>query len=232
MLDGMLYLRGKGIPYPQLHSGNVINHKGVWCITDVENSLFGLSLFYSELLISPTLEVQAFGRLLFEMLTGLTADKPVVEILRSQAFLESPETELCGIVSAIFSSQQPLSLHEIRHLPPFRRPEAAVPKLRKPSEKRVELMKPVHDSIARGLRENIEKRRHNAPFGTSSKVLERGTPLAEKKGEESPSISPAHETKITKPKEKSPRDKSPRMPGTKKPKKKVRFVIAFHRYLL
>jgi len=75
ILEGLLFLREKGIPFGHLSSSNVIVEEGVCRLSDYENGLLNLEPrvfgLISQLMAKKVeADVAAFGLLLFEMLLG------------------------------------------------------------------------------------------------------------------------------------------------------------------
>eukprot|EP01091_Cochliopodium_minus_P016380 TRINITY_DN610_c4_g1_i1.p1 TRINITY_DN610_c4_g1~~TRINITY_DN610_c4_g1_i1.p1 ORF type:complete len:537 (+),score=187.03 TRINITY_DN610_c4_g1_i1:11-1621(+) len=102
ILEGMNYLRLKGFPAGNIHSGNIMVEKNICKISDYENKLLNLIPFQSDIAFNNGLrkrgvdnDVICFGAILFEMGTGyimdevdlqespsvLVSSKPVLEIL-------------------------------------------------------------------------------------------------------------------------------------------------------
>jgi hypothetical protein len=77
IIEGLLYLRSVGMPYPYLHTGNVLLTDQACALSDYENAIAGVQPFYARVLASPKLdpaqghyELVCLGMTLYEMATG------------------------------------------------------------------------------------------------------------------------------------------------------------------
>eukprot|EP01091_Cochliopodium_minus_P011079 TRINITY_DN3078_c0_g8_i1.p1 TRINITY_DN3078_c0_g8~~TRINITY_DN3078_c0_g8_i1.p1 ORF type:complete len:564 (+),score=212.82 TRINITY_DN3078_c0_g8_i1:28-1719(+) len=112
ILEGLLYFKKKTYPYLHLHAGNVIVTQNKLYLTDYENSIFNLTPNYQRFIPNVSQEVQLFGVLLFELITGNSnfcffnesgSFLSPAEILSSSEFAQSNSTLLKNVISSIFS---------------------------------------------------------------------------------------------------------------------------------
>lgn len=75
VLQALAFLHHKGIPYGHLHLGNILLEGNLVKLYGIENTLFGLPMFYRQLLINmkqldslEAVDVYCFGLVLYEML--------------------------------------------------------------------------------------------------------------------------------------------------------------------
>mmetsp|Transcript_30311 Transcript_30311/g.84713 ORF Transcript_30311/g.84713 Transcript_30311/m.84713 type:complete len:620 (+) Transcript_30311:76-1935(+) len=85
ILEGLLYLKKSRVPYPHLHTGNVMVLKKKCCLSDIENSFVGVPPFYVLTRDHIDPEVECFANVLYEMTMGfprfpctIDADKNLV----------------------------------------------------------------------------------------------------------------------------------------------------------
>eukprot|EP01132_Coremiostelium_polycephalum_P001274 gene1274-1605_t len=78
ILEGLVYLRSRGLIFQHLHPSNVIIVDGDNCqLTDIENNLLGLKpLYYEYISMKENPDVLCFGHLLFEMIVGIPLGDP------------------------------------------------------------------------------------------------------------------------------------------------------------
>eukprot|EP01112_Ceratiomyxa_fruticulosa_P011386 TRINITY_DN3085_c1_g1_i1.p1 TRINITY_DN3085_c1_g1~~TRINITY_DN3085_c1_g1_i1.p1 ORF type:complete len:564 (-),score=99.57 TRINITY_DN3085_c1_g1_i1:75-1766(-) len=115
ILEGMLYLKSKGLAFVHLHAGNVLLSDNDTCvITDVENSLLGLRPILPGSIENSNPECTCFGYLLYEMVMGYPKkDVSLDEISQHCSPL------VFEVLKAIFSSDNPPTLEELSKLPFF-----------------------------------------------------------------------------------------------------------------
>jgi len=121
ILEGLLYLKKKGYPMPHLHSGNLILTGSVLQISDYENSLVCLDPLYSYFLPNVSVELQCFGKVLFEMMTGSAGDGAPDQILQNTNFISCKMEALKQVVTSIFklSGEAPLQVEDLLKGEPF-----------------------------------------------------------------------------------------------------------------
>eukprot|EP00727_Mastigamoeba_balamuthi_P010888 m51a1_g6421 hypothetical protein (1142) ;mRNA; r:306659-311712 len=103
ILDGLAFFKRAGLPYPHLHSGNVLLMGKSCLLSGFENVVTGIPPFYAKVLASKSLEPHhyeavCFGMVLLEMITG--------SVQPLSAMPAKPEA-LCEVLRAIFPSGVP-----------------------------------------------------------------------------------------------------------------------------
>jgi len=94
ILEGLLYFKQMGFPYPYLHSGNVfVVDKSNVVLGDYEVAATGCAPYYSKMLSSPKIEpihwdVLCFGMVLYEMATGASPTEESVISANVPPFVE------------------------------------------------------------------------------------------------------------------------------------------------
>ncbi|KAK7586235.1 hypothetical protein V9T40_004111 [Parthenolecanium corni] len=88
VLHALVYLHQKGIPYGNLHSGNIFIEDDVAKISDVENGIFGLTSIYQSYLVEnrrvhsmEDIDVYCFGHVLYEMVFGERLQSPFCDMI-------------------------------------------------------------------------------------------------------------------------------------------------------
>eukprot|EP00039_Didymoeca_costata_P010615 m.143490 g.143490 ORF g.143490 m.143490 type:complete len:510 (+) comp14898_c0_seq6:334-1863(+) len=89
ILEGLIFLQDKGIPYGHLHSGNVLMKQDGGCmLSDLENAVLGYSSYYSNYMGNlpkiDTMQKQnayCFGHTLYEMGFGATLTEPTNDFI-------------------------------------------------------------------------------------------------------------------------------------------------------
>lgn len=120
ILEALLFLRSRRIPYPHLHSGNVIldREKKTCRLTDIESALIGLEPRYAGVLAEAPardevdVEVLCFGHVLYEMAAGFELSVPVLDCVPSHVYREVGEV-LEGIFGGQLTSVKELLRHPL-----------------------------------------------------------------------------------------------------------------------
>ena len=116
----MLYLKKKTYPFLHLHSGNVIINQNKAILVDYENSLFNLKPYHYNFVQNIAPEVQSFGLLLFEMLTGESTEHLIPsEVVDKQNFIESKNVAIKNVISSIFKEDTAPSIENLIKMEPF-----------------------------------------------------------------------------------------------------------------
>ena len=99
VLEALLFLRSRRVPYPQLHSGNVIldREKKTCRLTEIESSIINIEPRYHKFVTEAAAasevdpEALCFGHLLYEMACGFELGAPVLDCLPAHCYREVAE---------------------------------------------------------------------------------------------------------------------------------------------
>ena len=163
ILEALLFLKKKGFPFPHLHSGNVLLDAGVATISEVEDTLLGLEPLQNYFLPNVSWEVQCFGKLLYELMTGVEADGPPQLLLNLPSFLDCKYTVLKKVVTSVLQpSGEPLQVEDLLKSEPFASVQicAAIPKATL-SQKTADFLSSVRTKTEELLRRNNSFREEN-----------------------------------------------------------------------
>lgn len=88
ILETLLFLNEKGIPYGHLHLGNILVFDNNIKLLDIENSILGLPSYYRPFIIQhkkidtmEAIDVYSFGHVLYEMALGYPLNNSVCDII-------------------------------------------------------------------------------------------------------------------------------------------------------
>jgi len=184
ILEALLFLRSRRIPFPQLHSGNVIldREKKTCRLTEVESSLINIEPRYSRLLAETPaasevdVEALCFGHVLYEMACGFELSSPVLDCVPPHCYREVGE-----VLEGIFNPNGDDALTSIKSL--LRHPLFAEVSLREDltdvsgplSSGEKDLLKLAKKGGGGGKKKEKKKKQHSSKTISSTSVPEDAT---------------------------------------------------------